>query len=129
MTGLIAMTTNVKQVYALRTFLGVMESSAYPGTVTLLMAWYTPHELALRISFYHSCQAIGSMMSNALQSAIHSTLEGKAGLEGWRWLFVSGTSPAFELCLTDFCPGHQRDNDRGARTLRLLYDPRLPYSP
>lgn len=30
------MSTNVKQVYALRAFLGVFESSAYPGTVTLL---------------------------------------------------------------------------------------------
>jgi MFS family permease len=36
LTGLIAMSTNVKQVYALRAFLGVFESSAYPGTVTLL---------------------------------------------------------------------------------------------
>lgn len=53
------------------------------------MSWYTPRELALRIGFYHSCQAIGSMMSNALQSAIHSSMEGKAGLAGWRWLFVS----------------------------------------
>lgn len=33
------MSTNVKQVYALRAFLGAMESSAYPGTVTLLSTY------------------------------------------------------------------------------------------
>jgi hypothetical protein len=46
----------------------------------------SPLELAKRIGFYHSCQAIGSMMSGALQVAITNTLHGTAGLEGWRWL-------------------------------------------
>jgi hypothetical protein len=35
LTGLIAMTTNAKQVYALRVFLGLCESSAWPGMMTL----------------------------------------------------------------------------------------------
>lgn len=52
------------------------------------MVWYTPSELAKRIGFYHSCQAIGSMVSGALQVAILESLEGKLGLRGWRWLFV-----------------------------------------
>lgn len=34
-TGLIAMTTSAKQVYILRVFLGLCESSAYPGMITL----------------------------------------------------------------------------------------------
>lgn len=50
--------------------------------ITLLMHWYTPLELAKRMGFYHSCQAIGSMMSGALQAAIMSTLDGHSGLEG-----------------------------------------------
>lgn len=56
--------------------------------MTLFMHWYTPLELAKRMGFYHSCQAIGSMMSGALQAAIMSTLDGHHGLAGWRWLFV-----------------------------------------
>ncbi|KAK2776021.1 hypothetical protein FQN53_002915 [Emmonsiellopsis sp. PD_33] len=87
-TGLIAMTTNAKQVYVLRVFLGLCESSAWPGMMTLFMHWYTPTELAKRMGFYHSCQAFGQMMSGALQAAIVSTLEGRSGLAGWRWLFV-----------------------------------------
>ncbi|KAJ5783111.1 hypothetical protein N7457_004885 [Penicillium paradoxum] len=88
MTGLIAMTTNAKQVYALRVFLGLCESSSWPGMMTLFMYWYTPTELAKRMGFYHSCQAVGQMMSGAMQAAITKTLDGHAGLAGWRWLFV-----------------------------------------
>ncbi|KAH8674233.1 major facilitator superfamily transporter [Xylariales sp. PMI_506] len=87
-TGLIATTHNAKQVYVLRVFLGLCESSAWPGMMTLFMHWYTPSELAKRMGFYHSCQAIGSMMSGALQVAITDTLDQSHGLAGWRWLFV-----------------------------------------
>ncbi|KAJ5184178.1 hypothetical protein N7492_001794 [Penicillium capsulatum] len=88
LTGLIAMTRNAKQIYVLRVFLGLCESSAWPGMMTLFMYWYTPTELAKRMGFYHSCQAVGQMMSGALQAAISDTLNGHGGLAGWRWLFV-----------------------------------------
>lgn len=35
-TGLIAIVHNAKQIYALRFFLGLLESSAWPGMITLL---------------------------------------------------------------------------------------------
>jgi Sugar phosphate permease len=50
--------------------------------------WYTPTELAKRMGFYHSCQAVGQMLSGAMQAAITDTLDGHNGLAGWRWLFV-----------------------------------------
>lgn len=87
-TGLIALATNAKHVYVLRVFLGLFESSAWPGMMTLFMYWYTPTELAKRMGFYHSCQAIGYMMSGALQVALLNTLDGTHGLPGWRWLFI-----------------------------------------
>ncbi|CAG8150192.1 unnamed protein product [Penicillium salamii] len=88
LTGLVAMCSNAKQVYVLRVFLGLCESSAWPGMMTLFMYWYTPTELAKRMGFYHSCQAVGQMLSGAMQAAISDTLDGHAGLAGWRWLFV-----------------------------------------
>lgn len=54
----------------------------------MLVHWYTPTELAKRMGFYHSCQAVGQMLSGALQAAITKTLNNHAGLAGWRWLFV-----------------------------------------
>lgn len=35
LTGLIAMTSNAKQIYVIRVFLGLCESSAWPGMMTL----------------------------------------------------------------------------------------------
>ena len=87
-TGLMALVQNAKQVYVLRVFLGLCESSAWPGMMTLFMHWYTPGELAKRMGFYHSCQAVGYMLSGALQAAIMRTMHGHSGLAGWRWLFV-----------------------------------------
>ncbi|KAJ6595601.1 major facilitator superfamily domain-containing protein [Mycena vulgaris] len=88
LTGLIATAKTAKQIYVLRAFIGVCESSAWPGMMTLFMHWYTPTELAKRMGFYHSCQAIGGMMANALQTAMHTNMDGKAGLAGWRWMFI-----------------------------------------
>lgn len=36
LTGLLAMVTNAKQIFAIRVFLGLCESSAWPGMMTLL---------------------------------------------------------------------------------------------
>lgn len=88
MTGLIALCKNAHQVYVLRVFLGIFESSAWPGMMSLFMFWYTPTELAKRMGFYHSCQALGSMLSGALQTAILNTVDGAHGIAGWRWLFI-----------------------------------------
>jgi hypothetical protein len=50
--------------------------------------WYTPTELAKRMGFYHSCQGMGTLFAGFMQASISSTLDGNAGLAGWRWLFV-----------------------------------------
>ncbi|KAI5202386.1 major facilitator superfamily transporter [Aureobasidium subglaciale] len=86
-TGLMALVKSAKHVYVLRVLLGLCESSAWPGMMTLLMHWYTPMELAKRMGFYQSCQTLGYMMSGALQAAIIATLDGTR-ISGWRWLFV-----------------------------------------
>ncbi|WVQ80950.1 hypothetical protein IAT38_003057 [Cryptococcus sp. DSM 104549] len=80
--------TNYKQVYVIRAFTGAFEASCYPGAIMLLMSWYTPRELALRIGFYHSCQTIGNMLAGALQAAIYNSMDGRHGLSGWRWMFI-----------------------------------------
>nr|XP_018259887.1 uncharacterized protein I303_07959 [Kwoniella dejecticola CBS 10117]OBR82045.1 hypothetical protein I303_07959 [Kwoniella dejecticola CBS 10117] len=76
---------NVKEIYALRAFVGAMEASAYPGAITILSAWYSPRELALRIGFYHSSQWISAVH---IQAAIYQGMDGVRGIPGWRWMFV-----------------------------------------
>ncbi|WVR03557.1 hypothetical protein IAU60_000549 [Kwoniella sp. DSM 27419] len=79
---------SAKQVYAIRAFIGAFEASAYPGAIMLLMSWYTPREMALRIGFYHSCQSIGNMLAGALQAAIYKSMDGIHGISGWRWMLI-----------------------------------------
>lgn len=101
-TGLIALCRNANQVYACRVLLGVFESSAWPGMMTLLMYWYTPAEMAKRMGFYHSCQALGSMVSGALSTAILNTVDGARGIAGWRWLFVINCAMTVVIALAGF---------------------------
>jgi len=46
LTGLIAMTSNARQIYALRVFLGLCESSAWPGMMTLFSKKQIVRELS-----------------------------------------------------------------------------------
>ncbi|WRT63778.1 uncharacterized protein IL334_000703 [Kwoniella shivajii] len=79
---------NYKQVYILRAFIGCFEATCYPGAIMLLMSWYTPRELALRIGFYHSCQSVGNMLAGALQASIYKNLNNVNGISGWRWMMI-----------------------------------------
>lgn len=70
-TGLIALTQNANQVYVLRVFLGLFESSAWPGMMTLFSqsgTFFSAHipsrslSLTLRsvlVYSYRTCQANG----------------------------------------------------------------------
>ncbi|ORX34841.1 major facilitator superfamily domain-containing protein [Kockovaella imperatae] len=90
--------TSAKQI----AFCGAFEASAYPGTLMILMSWYTPQEIAFRIGFYHSCQTVGNMLANALQAAIYKSLNGHGGLEGWRWMFMVDGIMTMVLALFGF---------------------------
>ncbi|KAI7668856.1 major facilitator superfamily transporter [Hortaea werneckii] len=88
LTGCMAAASSVQPMYVLRWLIGMCEASAWPGTTVLLLSWYTPREMAKRQAVYLSASYVGSMFTFAMQSAIHQTLDQKAGLPGWRWLFV-----------------------------------------
>ncbi|TLD20761.1 hypothetical protein PspLS_08362 [Pyricularia sp. CBS 133598] len=88
LTGLFAVTKNAREIYALRFFLGMCESSAWPGMMTMMIYWYTPSEIAKRMGIYQCSQAVGSMMSGALAISVVKTMDGKGGLAAWRWLFI-----------------------------------------
>ena len=105
LTGLMALVQNAQQAYVIRFFVGLFESGAWPGMMTLLseyplcilnrrreplltprkVYWYTPAELTTRMGIYHSARSVGGMMSGALQVAILNTLDGSRGITGWRY--------------------------------------------
>ncbi|GME65372.1 uncharacterized protein LTHEOB_9355 [Neofusicoccum parvum] len=79
---------NAKTVYAIRFFLGIFESTSWPGLVALIFNWYTPRELATRLAIFGVSGVVGNMFLGILQAALYKNLNGVSGLEGWQWLFI-----------------------------------------
>ncbi len=75
-------------MYALRFFLGVFESTSWPGIVNLIFNWYTPRELGKRLAIFGASGVAGNMFLGVLQAALYRNLDGAHGLEGWQWLFI-----------------------------------------
>lgn len=101
LTGCMAIASTPKPMYVLRWLIGMCEASAWPGTTVLLLSWYTPKEMAKRQAIYLSASYVGSMFTFAMQTAIHETLDNRAGLPGWRWLFIiNGIMTVVSACLS-----------------------------
>ncbi|KAF9263544.1 MFS general substrate transporter [Marasmius fiardii PR-910] len=79
---------NVQQIYAIRFFQGMAESSTFVGTHYILGSWYKPGELGKRSGIFTSSGLVGTLFSGVLQAGIYKHLNGHAGRSGWRWLFI-----------------------------------------
>lgn len=76
-----------QQMIVLRILLGAAMSGIFPGLAYLISTWYPRREQQLRFAFMQSGEvlvlATGSLVNYAL-----NRLDGRGGLEGWRWMFV-----------------------------------------
>ncbi|PVH77803.1 major facilitator superfamily transporter [Cadophora sp. DSE1049] len=70
-----------------RFFLGVTEAPFYPGALYLLSIFYTRKEVALRISVLYTGNILATAFAGLIAIGVFK-LDGAAGLEGWRWLFI-----------------------------------------
>lgn len=70
-----------------RIFLGVTEAGLFPGVAFYLSMWYTRWEYQWRFSLFFSAVAIAGAFSGLLAYGI-SFMDGIAGQEGWRWIFI-----------------------------------------
>ncbi|KAF7552770.1 hypothetical protein G7Z17_g4093 [Cylindrodendrum hubeiense] len=87
---------SAKTIYVLRFFLGVFESTSWPGIVSLILNWYTPKELGKRLAIFGVSGVAGNMFLGIVQAALYKNLNGAHGLAGWQWLFiVSGIMTIF----------------------------------
>lgn len=89
--GLTMLTATVKSpesVMVIRFFLGVAESSTFVGSHFILGSWYTREELGKRSGLFTSSGLAGAVIGGFIQTGIHHSMDGLAGLAGWRWLFI-----------------------------------------
>ncbi|KAK7202909.1 putative pantothenate transporter [Myxozyma melibiosi] len=89
-------------IYGIRFVLGLLESCAYPGFALVLGSWYRPDELAKRMTLYDAAWAIASMFSGYIQAGVYSSMNGLAGLAGWRWLFIIDGLIGFPIALLGY---------------------------
>ncbi|KAI9694708.1 MAG: hypothetical protein M1822_000324 [Bathelium mastoideum] len=89
--GLITMCTAFintwKEMIALRVLLGIAMSGIYPGLTYLISTWYTRSEQQLRFAYLQSGEVFVLATGGILNYGLNH-LDGKAGLAGWRWMFL-----------------------------------------
>ncbi|EGV63333.1 hypothetical protein PSN45_004389 [Yamadazyma tenuis] len=76
------------QLCVIRFFQAFFESSTFTGVHLILSQWYKEEELTKRTAVFTSSGLIGNIFSSTMQASIHTTLNGRNGLSGWRWLFI-----------------------------------------
>lgn len=80
---------NVRQLKAIRFFIGAFEAPSYLSYQYLFGTFiFNPAMIARRSMFYYFGQYLGVLTSGLLSGAIVRTCEGLGGLEAWRWIFI-----------------------------------------
>ncbi|KAJ5280939.1 hypothetical protein N7478_006311 [Penicillium angulare] len=81
--------SNVTQLYALRFFVGALGGFFFPAVQWYLGSWYKRSELSRRGAIFFIASQIGSMSSGYIQAGAYDRLDGRFGIEGWRWFLTS----------------------------------------
>ena len=85
---LVATVKNFAGLMVLRFVLGSVEAGFSPGVLLLMSSWYTKAEQARRFAVYYSAAVASGAFGGLLAGAITGGLDGAAGIQGWRWLFI-----------------------------------------
>ncbi|KAL5086188.1 hypothetical protein Trisim1_009517 [Trichoderma cf. simile WF8] len=100
--------SNVHQLYVLRFFVGAAGSLFFPAVQWYLGCWYKRSELSRRGALFFIASQVGSMSSGYIQSGAYAHLNGRYGIEGWRWLYIICFACTIPVALLGFIvlPGH-----------------------
>ncbi|GAB1318390.1 Pantothenate transporter liz1 [Madurella fahalii] len=88
LTMVTASTHSPQAIMAIRFFQGIAEATTFVGTHYILGSWYTERELGKRSGVFTASGLAGTMIGGFIQSGIYSSMHGRHGLSGWRWLFI-----------------------------------------
>jgi ACS family tartrate transporter-like MFS transporter len=78
--------------YGLRFLLGVSEAGFFPGMILYLTYWFPSRERARSVARFMTATAIAGVVGAPLSSSLLK-LDGRGGLHGWQWLFISEGLP------------------------------------
>ena len=82
----------------MRFLLGVAEAGFFPGIVFYFTYWFPARERARALAQFYVASMVAGIVGAPL-SGLLLTLQGRAGLDGWQWLFLVEGLPAVVLGL------------------------------
>lgn len=83
--------------YALRMLLGIAEAGFFPGIILYLTYWFPSARRARTIALFMTAIAVANVLGAPMSGAIMQYLDGTAGWDGWRWLFVTEAMPSLVI--------------------------------
>jgi MFS family permease len=94
--GVVATTMTLMQgphsFLILRFLLGVTEAGFFPGIILYLTYWFPSRERAQAVAKFMTATSVASMIGGFVAHSLMK-LDGRVGLHGWQWLFLSEGIP------------------------------------
>ncbi|KAF2014647.1 MFS general substrate transporter [Aaosphaeria arxii CBS 175.79] len=84
---LMGLVQNYHGLLIARIFLGITEAGLFPGVAYYITMWYCRHEAQFRQALFFSAASVAGAFSGLLAFGI-AKMDGIAGLEGWRYIFI-----------------------------------------
>ncbi|KAL4804583.1 major facilitator superfamily domain-containing protein [Aspergillus unguis] len=97
----IGFTHTYSALAVLRFLLGAAEAGVFPGMIFHFTFWYKPAERAIRIAFFMCSATLSGAFGGAIAYGV-GHLNGRRGLEGWRWLFIIEGVPSIAVGILVF---------------------------
>ena len=88
-----------RQLVVLRVLLGVAESGYYPGCIYYMTRWFPKQVSAQVIALFLSGSVVLTSLMTGTSGLLMDSLDGVAGMRGWRWLFILQGLPCVPLGL------------------------------
>ncbi|KAF7556145.1 hypothetical protein G7Z17_g1648 [Cylindrodendrum hubeiense] len=92
---------------AARFILGIFEAGLAPGLAYYISFWYRANERSIRLAFIYSTATLAGAFGGLIAYGI-SHMNGIAGLQAWRWLFILEGAPSvmFGIFIFFFLPDY-----------------------
>lgn len=118
---------NAFQLDTVRFLLGIAEAGFYPGIIYYIAQWIPVRERGRALATMSSAGPLSVVLGAPLSGLIMTSMDGLAGIHGWRWLFFVEGLPAvvlgfFALYLMADKPQDARwlDDEEKATLTRIL---------
>ncbi|GAA6034444.1 hypothetical protein JCM8097_002728 [Rhodosporidiobolus ruineniae] len=105
---------NYGSLMAVRALLGIVEGGFYPGAMAMIQAWYPRAETAYRSCLLYAAANASGAFGGLIARGIER-MDGIAGREGWRWIFI--IEGAITVVVVGGCSFILPDSPRTARFL------------